>query len=109
MEQKPYGDPGFSEEQNRRVIAEVDEWNDMMDRKRERELKGKIEERATAAAQYLRNIAQGKGVTGIDQYFGRRYAAYLRGEEIVKQLKANPALVEKLKAKMEGRGKLQPL
>ena len=109
LEQKPYGDDNFSVEHNRRVIAEVDEWNDAMDARRERVHKEAILERATAAAGYLRNIAQGRGVSGIDKYFGRRYAAYLRGEEIVKQLKANPALVEKLKGKMEGRGKLQPL
>ena len=109
MEQKPHGDPGFSAEHNFQVIAEVDAWNDAMDRKRERVHKQAIEERATAAAQYLRNIAQGQGVTGIDKYFGRRYAAYLRGEEVVRQLKANPILVEKLKNKMSSQGQLQPL
>jgi len=109
MEQKPYGDPGFSKEHNERVIAEVDVWNDAMDRKREREFKGKIQERTNAAANYLKNITQGKGVTSVEQYFGRRHLAYLQGEEVMRQLKANPALVEKLKQKMEKRGKLQPL
>lgn len=109
MEQKPYGDPDFSEEHNKRVIAEVDAWNDEMDRKREREFKEKTQERTSAVAQYFKNIAQGKGVTSVEQYFGRRYLAYLRGEEVMHQLKANPELIEKLKQKMEKRGQLQPL
>lgn len=109
MEQNPYGDPDFSEEHNRKVIAEVDEWNDMMDRQRERDHKEKLSERTEAMAQYLKNVSDGKGVTSVEGYFGKRYLAYLRGEEIVKQLKANPALVEKLKNRMVNKGKLSPL
>ena len=109
MEQAPYGDPNFSEEHNRRVIAEVDTWNDAMDRERSRIHKEKIRERTDAVGAYLRNITQGKGVHSIDQYFGRRHLAYLRGEEVVRQLKANPALVEKLKNSMSKKGTLSPL
>lgn len=108
MEQLPYGDPDFSEEHNRRVIAEVDAWNDKMDKRRDREFKEKTQERTSAAARYLKNVADGKGVS-VETYFGKRYLAYLRGEEIVNQLKANPALVEKLRKKMEKRGDLKPL
>jgi len=109
LEQKPYGDPGFSPEHNARVIAEVDAWNDKQDRQRERDYKFKLSERTGAVAQYLKNVSQGKGVSTVEQYFGRRHLAYLRGEEIVKQLKANPALVEKLKNKMANQGQLMPL
>ena len=109
MEQKPHGDENFSPEHNARVIAEVDAWNDEQDRKREREHKFNLSERTNAVAQYLKNVTQGKGVTTPEQYFGRRYLAYLRGEEIVKQLKANPALVEKLKNKMSQVGQSSPL
>lgn len=109
MEQNPYGDPDFDPEHNRRVIEEVDRWNDKMDRKRERDFKEKMSERTNAVASYLKNVTEGKGVIGADKYFGRRYLAYLRGEEVVKQLKSNPALVERIKQKMEKRGQLSPL
>ena len=109
MEQNPHGDVGFSPEHNARVIAEVDAWNDVQDRRREREHKSNLSERTGAVAQYLKNVSQGKGVTTVEQYFGRRHLAYLRGEEIVRQLKANPALVEKLKNKMADKGQLMPL
>ena len=109
MEQNPYGDPGFDPEHNRRVIAEVDAWNDQMDRSRDRTYKANLAERTSGVAQYLKNVSQGKWVSTVEQYFGRRHLAYLRGEEIVKQLKANPALVEKLKNKMANQGQLMPL
>ena len=109
LEQKPYGDEGFSPEHNARVIAAVDAWNDEQDRRREREHKSNLSERTGAVAQYLKNVSQGRGVTTVEQYFGRRHLAYLRGEEIVKQLKANPVLVEKLKNRMANQGQLSPL
>ena len=109
MEQMPYGDPDFDPEHNRRVIEEVNRENDEMEKKRDREFSEQTKERTTAAAQYLRNVAQGKSVTAIDKYFGKRYLAYLRGKEIVNQLKMNPALVEKMKNKTKNKGRLQPL
>ena len=109
MEQMPYGDPDFDPEHNRRVIAEVDAWNDQMDRQRVREYKERTKERTNAVAQYLKNLTQGRGITKIDQYFGKRELARLRGEEIVSQLKANPALVEKMKQRWAGKGKLTSL
>ena len=107
MEQKPYGDSDFSEEHNKRVIAEVDSFNDMMDRKRDRDFKEKTAERTSAVAEYLQNVKQGGGVTSVEQYFGKRYLAYLRGEEVVRKLKSNPALVEKMKGLHKGQ--LKPL
>lgn len=109
MEQNPYGDPDFSEEHNKQVIADVDSWNDMLMKRKDREFKEKIQERVGAVGQYLQNITQGSGVTEIERYFGRRYLAYLRGQQIVKQLQENPALLAKIRAKMEKQGKLQPL
>jgi len=109
LEQQPHGDPGFDPEHNARVIAEVDAWNDQMDRSRDRTYKANLAERTSSVAQYLKNVSQGKGVSTVEQYFGRRHLAYLRGEEIVKQLKANPALVEKLKNRMANKGQLMPL
>jgi len=109
MEQNPYGDAGFSQEHNRRVITEVDAWNDKMDREKDRNYKELTQERTSAVAQYLNNVSQGKGVNNIDRYFGRRHLAYLRGEQIIRQLKSNPVLVEKIKKRFEKRGKLMPL
>ena len=109
MEQKPQRDVDFYPEHNKRVIKEVNDWNDMMDRKRERDHKEGIKERVSAVAQYLKQIKDGKGINSVDKYFGKRYLAYLRGEEIVKKLKANPALVEKLKQRYKNKGSLQPL
>ena len=109
MEQKPYGDEGFSEEHNKRVIAEVDTYNDKMDKRRTREYKEKTKERTSAVAQYLRQLKDGSGIHSIDKYFGKRYLAYLRGREILDKLKANPVLLKKIKEKMSRKGSLQPL
>ena len=109
MEQKPYGDADFDPEHNKKVIKETNDWNDMMDRKRERDHKQALKERTEASAQYLKNIADGKGVSSIDQYFGKRYLSYLRGMEIVNKLKSNPELVKKMKEKWEKKGTLKPL
>lgn len=109
MEQMPYGDENFSEEHNKRVIEETERWNDEQDRKRVKDYQEKTRERTNAVAQYLKNLTQGRGVTSIDRYFGKRHLAYLRAEEIVNQLKANPALTKKLKEKMSGQGKLRSL
>jgi len=108
MEQLPYGDPDFSEEHNKRVIAEVDAWNDEQDRKRSRDFSEKTLERTSAVAQYLKSVSEG-AESSTDKYFGKRYLAYLRGQEIVKKLKENPALIEKMKNKWKGKGVLSPL
>ena len=78
MEQKPYGDPDFDPEHNKRVIQEVDEHNDRMDRKRVKDYKEKTKIRTDAVAQYLKNVSQGKGITGIDKYFGKRHLTRLK-------------------------------
>lgn len=109
LEQKPQGDKDFSKEHNERVIKEVDEWNNKMDRKREQNHKEGIRERTSAVTQYLRQLQDGKGVISVNKYFGKRYLAYLRGQEIVKKLKENPKLIENLKAKYANKGYLKPL
>ena len=103
MEQNPYGDKDFSEEHNSRIIEEVDAHNDKLLRQKDREHKQKNKERAEAIAIYLKNLTLGRGITKIDKYFGKKHLAYLRGQEIVNQLKANPETVVKLKERMRGR------
>lgn len=107
MEKNPYGDPDFSEEHNKRVIAEVDEWNDKHLRDVDREYSEKTAERTNAAAAYLKNVTQGQGISDVSKYFGKGLLAYLRGEEVVRKLRENPGLVDKIK-KMHG-GKLKGL
>lgn len=109
MEQKPHGDPDFDPEHNKRVIAEVNAANDELDKKKDRDHSSDVRERSNAAVSYLQNVSQGKGVTDVDKYFGKRYLAHLRGEEIVKKLKMNPAILKKMRNKMAKKGVLQPL
>lgn len=101
MEQSPYGDDDFSEEHNRRVIAEVDAENDRMDALRDKKHKDNLRERSESVAQYLKNVTQGQGVTDIEKYFGKRHLAYLRGEQIVKKIQQkiidNPSLMKKIR------------
>jgi len=93
MEQNPYGDPDFSEEHNKRVIAEVNAENDEMDKQRDRDHSNSVRERSEAVASYLNNITQGKGVTDIEKYFGKRHLAYLRGQKI--EFKWNKIYIDK--------------
>jgi|SRR3990167_362993 len=109
LEQNPYGDADFDPKHNERVIKEVNDWNDRMDRKRDRDYTEKTKERTNAVVKYLKQISDGKGVTSVEKYFGKRYLAHLRGQEIVSKLKANPELVERLKNRMSKKGSLQPL
>ena len=109
MEQNPYGDPDFDPEHNKKVIKEVNDWNDKMDRIRERDHREAIRERTSAITQYLKQAQSGKGVMSVDKYFGKRYLAYLRGQEIVSKLKSNPALVAKMKERYKDKGVLKPL
>ena len=109
MEQNPYGDENFDPEYNKQIIAEVDAWNDQLLQRKDREFKEKTQERTGAVAQYLQNITQGSCVTEIERYFGRRYLAHLRGQQVIRQLQENPALLAKIRDRMEKRGKLQPL
>ena len=108
MEQRPHGDPGFDPEHNKRVIAETIKWTEDNRRKKDREYSEQARQRASAITSYLFNLSQGKGVSKIDEYFGKRELARLRGEEIIGQLKADPALVEKLKQRYAGQ-QVRPL
>lgn len=109
MEQKPYGDPDFDPEHNKRVIEAVDKWNDEMEKKREREFREKTAERSHAAAMYLKNLAQGAGVNQVNKYFGKRELARLHAQDIVSKLQANEALRKKLQNKLEKKGKVLQL
>lgn len=77
-------DPDFDEDHNRQVIDNVIKQNERQRRILERERKEKLGERTSAMASYIKNT---KDNTTPEQYFGKRYIAKLRGEEIVNKLK----------------------
>ena len=79
--------PNFDPEKNRKVIKETIRKNEVNMRRRLRENDEAIKERASAIAFYLKNIERGQGNTNVTKYFGRRYMAKLRGDEILAKLK----------------------
>jgi hypothetical protein len=82
-----YGeDPEFSYEHNMRVIAESIEKNKKNRARKEREASEGARERSEATARYLKSLEQGKA-SSVESYFGKKQLAYLRGVEIVEQLK----------------------
>lgn len=77
-------DPGFSEEHNKRVIAEVIRKNEVLFARKERERKQKVKERSGAIASYVKNV---KDNTSLEGYFGKKYLTELRGQQIIDKLK----------------------
>lgn len=103
MEINPYGDSDFDEEHNKRVIQDTIKKHEAKLRKQRRDFKEKTKERAEAGAMFLKNATQGKGY-GVEKYFGKKELARLRAQEVINDLKSNPALLAKLKKKLgEGR------
>lgn len=86
MSQNPEGDPGFSAEHNLRVMAETKRKNQEIRRKRIREHEENVRERASAAATFIKSVEKGGKTTNVQDYFGKKQLAYLRGEEILKEL-----------------------
>ena len=58
-----------------------------MVRERNRETLEKVKERNNALAIYLRSLNMGGKSTDREKFFGRKYLAYLRGKEVLEQLK----------------------
>lgn len=79
-------DPNFDPEHNRKVIANTIKKNEILVRKKKRDYKEKIKERAEAMATYIESLKQGGKESDVTKYFGRRYLAKLRGEEIMDKL-----------------------
>lgn len=75
-------DPDFSPERNRQVIARTIAKYQAMKRAKAKEYRGKVEERADAAATYLKHIDQGNS-TSVENYFGKQELARLRGQRIL--------------------------
>jgi len=80
-------DPGFSPERNKQVVDKTIAKYEAMRRARQKEFGEQLGERTDAIASYL---AGGQGAhrgRSLERYFGRRYLAYLRGEDIVNEIR----------------------
>ena len=80
-------EPNFDPEHNRRVIDQVIQSNEANRKRKKREFDAKMGERTSAVAGYVKHLADTKGNTTVEQYFGSKYLAHLRGEQIIRKLK----------------------
>lgn len=80
-------DPGFDPEHNRKVIQKTIEWTDKMAAKKVRDYQDSLHERTSAFAQYVDSFNKGNTNTNIEKYFGKQYLTYLRGQQVIEQIK----------------------
>ena len=85
-------DPDFDPVHNQAVIEKTIKDNEKLVRERNRESLDKIKERNNALAIYLRSLNQGGKATNYEKFFGKKYLTYLRGKEIMDQIKGEMAL-----------------
>src|SRR3990167_9236330 len=69
------------------VIEKTIKDNEKLVKGRNRESEEGVKERINATAIYLRSINQGGKSTNKDKFFGKRYLAYLRGKEVMDNIK----------------------
>lgn len=81
----PEGDEGYVKKHNDFVINDAIKKYDAMQREKLRTAVEGYGERADAVVHYLKAIDRGKE-KNVNRYFGKKYLAYLRGEEIRQQL-----------------------
>lgn len=80
-------DMGFSPERNKAIVDKTIAKYEAMRALRRKLFNDQLAERTDAIASYL---AGGEGAhkgRSLERYFGRRYLAYLRGEEIVDEIR----------------------
>ena len=92
-------DPNFDLEHNKRVIEDSIKKNNLLRKRKERDLGEKIGERNQALSQYLSDINTSKTESSVTDYFGRHEIARLRGEEILGMIKGKISNVQKQKIK----------
>jgi len=83
LEQNPEGDPGFSAEKNRQVIEDTIKKTDRMRRQKKREFEEDLQERTWAATKFMKSDEADP-----IKFFGKNYAMYLKGKEIIDKLGA---------------------
>ena len=91
-------DPEFDPIHNMAVIEKTIKDNEKLVEKRNNESLERTKERTNALAIYLRSINQGGKTTDYQKFFGKKYLAYLRGKEIMEQLKGQLQLTGRGKA-----------
>ena len=85
-------DPNFDPEHNRAVIEKTIKDNEKLVKTRNEQALEGVKERNNALAIYLRSLNQGGKATDHEKFFGRKYLAYLRGKEIMNNLKGQMML-----------------
>ena len=80
-------DPNFDPLHNMAVIEKTIKDNEKLVKARNRQAEEGAKERINATAIYLRSINQGGKATDREKFFGKKYLAYLRGKEIMENIK----------------------
>ena len=80
-------DANFDAKRNLQIVEDVIAETEKMWEAKKKESFDKIEERTDAVATYLHSLEQGKGNSNVEKYFGRKHLAYLRGQQIINELK----------------------
>ena len=87
----PQGDVGFSPERNKTIIeGTIKKYNKYRAEKRKKQFEA-LEERTDAVMTYLTNSEK-----PVEEYFGRKMMAYLRGQKIVEELRGNYKILSTL-------------
>lgn len=79
--------PNFDPAHNMEVIENSIKENEELVRERNRIAEEGVKERINATAIYLRSISQGGKSTDREKFFGKKYLAYLRGKEVMEQVR----------------------
>lgn len=79
-------DPSFNEAKARNTIAETIRKTDARRLQKRKDANEALDERSSAVASYLNNIANGSDKS-VEAYFGRRELARLQGQKILQKLK----------------------
>lgn len=80
------GEPEFSPARNKFIIENTIKKYEALRRKKRRMYVDSVRERADAVATYLKSrVAEGN--TPVEKYFGKRWMAHLRGQQILNTVK----------------------
>jgi hypothetical protein len=79
------GDPGFSPERNKKIIASVMKKHEAMRKKKMDQFVDKLRERTDAVAWYLKSRTAESNLP-IEKYLGKTELARLRGQRIMEEV-----------------------
>lgn len=80
---------GFSPERNKQIIEDSIRKTDLFRQKQWKVWDEKTRERANALASFFKYLEKGQGGNNpLSKYFSRKMRAYLRGEQVVAELKS---------------------